>query len=55
MFSLVGIVLRKYLFVDLYLHSFSDNPDHFVTLSSPQQMFSFILLLYRVNIFYYLR
>lgn len=34
MLNLVAIVLRKYLFTDLYLHSFSDNPDHFVTLLS---------------------
>lgn len=34
MLNLVGMVLRKYLFTDLYLHSFSDNSDHFVTLLS---------------------
>lgn len=54
MFSLIGIVFRKYLFTDLYLHSSNDNPDH-VTLLLLQQIFYYILLLYGVNIFYYLR
>lgn len=54
MFSLIGIVFRKYLFTDLYLHSSNGNPDH-VTLLLLQQIFYYILLLYGVNIFYYLR
>lgn len=42
-------------FIDLYLHFFIDNLNHFVALLLLQQILSYILLLYGVNVFYYLR